>query len=398
MRKTCAELARRCGAPAQLEQRRVEALDVADRARGRRPPRTRSMSSRRLVGRGGERLLDEDVRRPSAASARTAARCSSVGTATIAKSGAPAPAARRASANSERLVAHGAEAVAAGIDGAGERRRGARPAAGARGGDRSSPARARRRAAAWWSRARHGATRVSAMPDHRRPRSRPQPDASVGRDVRFGANVVVHDGVRHRRRRRRPGRRRARQAAAAGADARARRAATLDAARHRGGRRGVRAGDRLRRRAHRRRARSSATRPTCASARAIGAEHASSGAAARSTTTSHRRARADPDQRLRHRLQRRRGRRLPRPRRADDQRRHHGPPRAGRALRGADLRRACRIGGGAVLVPGVEVGEEAFVAAGAVVTNDVAARAVVMGVPARVGPQVPTRTCWSGGA
>lgn len=52
-------------------------------------------------------------------------------------------------------------------------------------------------------------------------------------------------------------------------------------------------------------------------------------------------------------------------------------------LRGAILRRACRVGGGAVLVPGVEIGEEAFVAAGAVVTNDVAPRALVMGVPAR---------------
>ena len=52
-------------------------------------------------------------------------------------------------------------------------------------------------------------------------------------------------------------------------------------------------------------------------------------------------------------------------------------------LQGCTLRRACRIGGGAVLVPGVEVGEEAFVAAGSVVTNDVPGRAVVMGVPAR---------------
>jgi acetyltransferase-like isoleucine patch superfamily enzyme len=42
-----------------------------------------------------------------------------------------------------------------------------------------------------------------------------------------------------------------------------------------------------------------------------------------------------------------------------------------------------------VLTPGVEIGEEAFVAAGAVVTRDVAARAVVMGVPARVVRQVP---------
>jgi acetyltransferase-like isoleucine patch superfamily enzyme len=52
-------------------------------------------------------------------------------------------------------------------------------------------------------------------------------------------------------------------------------------------------------------------------------------------------------------------------------------------LLGAKLRRACRVGGGAVLVPGVEIGEEAYVAAGAVVTRDVAPRTVVMGVPAR---------------
>jgi UDP-2-acetamido-3-amino-2,3-dideoxy-glucuronate N-acetyltransferase len=58
------------------------------------------------------------------------------------------------------------------------------------------------------------------------------------------------------------------------------------------------------------------------------------------------------------------------------------------ALRGATLRRACRIGGGAVLTPGVEVGEEAFVAAGALVTRDVPPRAVVMGVPGRVVREV----------
>ena len=58
-------------------------------------------------------------------------------------------------------------------------------------------------------------------------------------------------------------------------------------------------------------------------------------------------------------------------------------------LRGATLRRACRVGGGAVLVPGVEVGEEAFIAAGAVVVGDVPARAVVMGVPARQIREVP---------
>ena len=37
-----------------------------------------------------------------------------------------------------------------------------------------------------------------------------------------------------------------------------------------------------------------------------------------------------------------------------------------------------------MITPGVEIGEEAFVAAGAVVTRDVAPREVVMGVPARV--------------
>jgi UDP-2-acetamido-3-amino-2,3-dideoxy-glucuronate N-acetyltransferase len=69
----------------------------------------------------------------------------------------------------------------------------------------------------------------------------------------------------------------------------------------------------------------------------------------------------------------------------DDTMMRHGPEYE---LRGATLRRACRIGGGAVLVPGVEVGEEAFVAAGAVVTNDVPSRGLVMGVPARVVRQI----------
>jgi UDP-2-acetamido-3-amino-2,3-dideoxy-glucuronate N-acetyltransferase len=53
-------------------------------------------------------------------------------------------------------------------------------------------------------------------------------------------------------------------------------------------------------------------------------------------------------------------------------------------LKGALLRRACRIGGGARILPGVEVGEEAFVATGSVVTRDVPPRTLVMGVPARV--------------
>ncbi len=69
----------------------------------------------------------------------------------------------------------------------------------------------------------------------------------------------------------------------------------------------------------------------------------------------------------------------------DDTMSRHGPETP---LRGAILRRACRIGGGAVLTPGVEVGEEAFLAAGAVLTKDLPPRAVAMGVPARVVREV----------
>ena len=58
-------------------------------------------------------------------------------------------------------------------------------------------------------------------------------------------------------------------------------------------------------------------------------------------------------------------------------------------MHGPVLRRACRVGGAAVLLPGVEIGEEAFVGAGAVVTKDVPARAVVVGNPARVLRDVP---------
>jgi acetyltransferase-like isoleucine patch superfamily enzyme len=53
-------------------------------------------------------------------------------------------------------------------------------------------------------------------------------------------------------------------------------------------------------------------------------------------------------------------------------------------MRGPTIRRGARIGGGAVLLPGIEIGEEAFVGAGAVVLADVPARTVVVGNPARV--------------
>ncbi len=60
------------------------------------------------------------------------------------------------------------------------------------------------------------------------------------------------------------------------------------------------------------------------------------------------------------------------------------------ALRkGPTIRRGARIGGGAVLLPGIEIGEEAFVGAGAVVLRDVPARALMVGNPARQIREVP---------
>ena len=58
-------------------------------------------------------------------------------------------------------------------------------------------------------------------------------------------------------------------------------------------------------------------------------------------------------------------------------------------VKGPTIRRGARIGGGAILCPGVEIGEEAFVGAGAVVTKDVPARMIVVGNPARVLRDVP---------
>jgi acetyltransferase-like isoleucine patch superfamily enzyme len=58
-------------------------------------------------------------------------------------------------------------------------------------------------------------------------------------------------------------------------------------------------------------------------------------------------------------------------------------------MKGPTIRRGARVGGGAILCPGVEIGEEAFVGAGAVVTKDVPARKLVVGSPARVLRDVP---------
>ncbi|MBF0267954.1 MAG: N-acetyltransferase [Alphaproteobacteria bacterium] len=59
--------------------------------------------------------------------------------------------------------------------------------------------------------------------------------------------------------------------------------------------------------------------------------------------------------------------------------------------KGPTIRRGARIGANAVLLPGVEIGAEAFVASASVVTRDVPPGRLVMGVPAKAVRDVPER-------
>ena len=59
--------------------------------------------------------------------------------------------------------------------------------------------------------------------------------------------------------------------------------------------------------------------------------------------------------------------------------------------KGPTIRYGARIGANSTLLPGIEIGREAFVAAGAVVTSNVPPGVLVMGVPARPVRQVPER-------
>jgi UDP-2-acetamido-3-amino-2,3-dideoxy-glucuronate N-acetyltransferase len=64
---------------------------------------------------------------------------------------------------------------------------------------------------------------------------------------------------------------------------------------------------------------------------------------------------------------------------------HRPPPRKEDWLVPTLVRRGASLGAGAVVVPGVTIGEFALVAAGAVVTKDVPAYGLVKGNPARLG-------------
>jgi acetyltransferase-like isoleucine patch superfamily enzyme len=59
-------------------------------------------------------------------------------------------------------------------------------------------------------------------------------------------------------------------------------------------------------------------------------------------------------------------------------------------VRGPTVRRFAAVGAGSTILPGVEIGEGALVAAGAVVTRDVDPWTIVAGVPARVRRPVPS--------
>lgn len=58
-------------------------------------------------------------------------------------------------------------------------------------------------------------------------------------------------------------------------------------------------------------------------------------------------------------------------------------------IKGATIQRGARIGGGAILLPGIKVAPETFVAAGALVTKDTTEKRVIKGFPAKDLREVP---------
>ena len=62
------------------------------------------------------------------------------------------------------------------------------------------------------------------------------------------------------------------------------------------------------------------------------------------------------------------------------------PVRRDGQLKGPTLHRGVSVGANATILPGVEIGEDSFVAAGAVVTETVPPRTLAVGVPARNRP------------
>lgn len=60
-----------------------------------------------------------------------------------------------------------------------------------------------------------------------------------------------------------------------------------------------------------------------------------------------------------------------------------------KSIKGATIQRGARIGGGVILLPGINIAPETFVAAGALVTKDTAEKRVLKGSPAKDLREVP---------
>lgn len=69
------------------------------------------------------------------------------------------------------------------------------------------------------------------------------------------------------------------------------------------------------------------------------------------------------------------------------------PIEGAKCCHGPIIKRNAVVGAGTVILPGVIIGENAVVGAGSVVTKDVAARCVVVGVPAKVIKEVENLNC-----
>lgn len=58
-------------------------------------------------------------------------------------------------------------------------------------------------------------------------------------------------------------------------------------------------------------------------------------------------------------------------------------------IKGAIIKRGARVGGASIILPGITIAEETFVAAGALVTKDTEASKLIKGIPAKVVKDVP---------
>jgi acetyltransferase-like isoleucine patch superfamily enzyme len=60
-------------------------------------------------------------------------------------------------------------------------------------------------------------------------------------------------------------------------------------------------------------------------------------------------------------------------------------------IKGAIIKRGARVGGASIILPGITIAEETFVAAGALVTKDTEPKTVVKGLPAKFSKMVDER-------